>query len=54
MHPWYRGFQGRHEWVPAKNAYVVHGKWARLDDTSFEITELPVGKWTQTMKVPHS
>lgn len=51
MHPWYRGFRGTHEWMPNKNAYLVRGKWHRVDDTTFEITELPVSKWTQTMKV---
>ena len=48
MHPWYHGFTG--EIVPqGRDKYVVKGRWTRNGDV-LEVTELPVGSWTQTYK----
>jgi len=49
MRPWWRGFKG--EIIPtAKQKYDVHGIIRKLNDTTVEITELPIHKWTQTYK----
>lgn len=45
MTPWYRGFTGRIE-----NG-VSHGSWRVLTDISVEITELPIGVWTEDFKI---
>ena len=50
MHPWYRGFQGSIEWDDKKKRYTVCGCWSRIDDEWIEITELPIGTWTQSYK----
>jgi DNA topoisomerase II len=49
MHPWWRGFKGEIKQT-AKNKYDVSGVITKLDDTTVEITELPIHKWTQTFK----
>lgn len=49
MVPWWRGFKG--EIVPtAKHKYDVRGVARKLDDSTVEITELPIHKWTQNYK----
>lgn len=49
MHPWYLGFTG--DIVPLKDGvYQSRGKWRWLDDTRLEITELPIGTWTDNYK----
>ncbi|KAF9015391.1 DNA topoisomerase [Cyathus striatus] len=49
MIPWWRGFKG--EIKPSgKNKYDVHGIVRKIDDTTVEITELPIHKWTQNYK----
>lgn len=50
MDPWYRGFKGTIQFDPKKKRYIVCGVWRRLDDESIEITELPIGTWTQSYK----
>ncbi|CAG2112538.1 unnamed protein product, partial [Medioppia subpectinata] len=49
MIPWYKGFRGSIVEVDAQR-YVINGEAARLDGSTFEITELPVKTWTQTYK----
>ncbi|KAH9921344.1 DNA topoisomerase [Fomitopsis serialis] len=49
MLPWTRGFNGTIKKV-ADNKYDVVGCVQKVDDTTIEITELPVGKWTQNYK----
>ena len=51
IHPWYRGFQGRIEWMPKPQQYKVSGVWARTSETTIKVTELPVSTWTQAFKV---
>jgi DNA topoisomerase-2 len=49
MHPWFRGFNGGIvEAGPGK--YKVTGIWNKVNDTTLEITELPIGSWTQPYK----
>ncbi|KAJ3158974.1 DNA topoisomerase 2 [Geranomyces michiganensis] len=48
MHPWYRGFKGTIEREGER--YKVSGILNQLDETTIEITELPLGTWTQTYK----
>lgn len=53
MRPWYRGFGGSIEEVPGKTAgksFLVSGVVRQLDDTTLEITELPIRRWTQDYK----
>mmetsp|Transcript_28242 Transcript_28242/g.45711 ORF Transcript_28242/g.45711 Transcript_28242/m.45711 type:complete len:1587 (+) Transcript_28242:75-4835(+) len=49
MHPWFRGFKGtviKNE----KGSYTVTGTIHKIDDGTVEITELPIGMWTQSYK----
>lgn len=52
MQPWYKGFAGR--LVPNSDTggkgYSCVGAWEELDDTTLEITELPIGKWIRDYK----
>jgi DNA topoisomerase-2 len=50
MLPWYRGFTGAIETTDKPGRYKVSGIIKALDDHIVEITELPVGMWTQEMK----
>ena len=49
MFPWYRGFTGIIE-MEESGRYITSGVWNRLNGTTIEITELPIGKWTQNYK----
>ncbi|EKM83675.1 hypothetical protein AGABI1DRAFT_117173 [Agaricus bisporus var. burnettii JB137-S8] len=49
MKPWWRGFKGEII-ATAKHKYDVHGVIHKLDDTTVEITELPIHRWTQNYK----
>ncbi|KAI0791794.1 DNA topoisomerase [Abortiporus biennis] len=49
MLPWWRGFKGTIKKV-ADFKYDVIGIVNKLDDTTVEITELPIHKWTQNYK----
>ncbi|KAF8167878.1 DNA topoisomerase [Crassisporium funariophilum] len=49
MVPWWRGFKGEVKFS-AKNKYDVFGVVKKLNDTTVEITELPVHRWTGTYK----
>ncbi|KAL0871694.1 hypothetical protein ABMA27_004209 [Loxostege sticticalis] len=48
MHPWYKNFRGTVEGFGDK--YVISGEAAILPNEKIEITELPVGAWTQNYK----
>lgn len=50
MQPWYRGFKGPIESDPKQTGYRALGIVNEIDDTTIEITELPVGFWTQDFK----
>jgi len=47
--PWYRGFSGFIRKVGA-NKWITKGQYKVLDDSTIEITELPIGYWTQNFK----
>jgi len=47
--PWYRGFEGSMLKMDEKR-FVSRGKYNVLDDTTLEITELPVRNWTHKYK----
>jgi DNA topoisomerase II len=49
IHPWYAGFNGEIT-LQSPGKYLVKGKWNRLGDQVIEITELPIGSWTQPYK----
>ncbi|KAI0358820.1 type II DNA topoisomerase [Trametes cingulata] len=49
MLPWWRGFTGTIK-KTGDNKYDVMGVVNKIDDTTVEITELPIHKWTQNFK----
>jgi DNA topoisomerase-2 len=49
MLPWWRGFKGTIKKV-AEHKYDVTGVVKKINDTTVEITELPIHKWTQNYK----
>jgi DNA topoisomerase-2 len=49
MLPWWRGFKGAIK-KTGEHKYDVTGIARKVNDTSIEITELPIHKWTQTYK----
>ncbi|KAG8998298.1 DNA topoisomerase 2 [Tulasnella sp. 427] len=49
MTPWYRGFKGAIEKTD-EGKYSVNGIINKIDSSTVEITELPVGSWTQAYK----
>ena len=49
MIPWYRGFTGSVRRIAA-NQWMTKGKYRVVDSTTVEITELPIGSWTQDFK----
>jgi len=51
MDPWYRGFEGDIVYDKTKNVYKSLGKIERNGKSSFQITELPIGVWTEKYKV---
>jgi len=49
LHPWYLGFKGTI--IDGKEgSYISKGVYKWLDDTTVEITELPIGTWTEDYK----
>jgi DNA topoisomerase-2 len=48
-HPWYLGFKGRIEDYK-DGSYQSRGIWSWIDDQTVEITELPIGVWTDDYK----
>ena len=48
IHPWYCGFAGKIEMQGSK--YVSRGVWKRIAPTKIQVTELPVGFWTEDFK----
>ena len=47
--PWYLGFQGTIE--KSKDKYVSRGIFKKISATKVEVTELPVGFWTEDFKI---
>ncbi|CAF3850431.1 unnamed protein product, partial [Rotaria magnacalcarata] len=49
--PWFKNFTGEIKLLDNdRTRGVTNGVCAKLDDTTFEITDLPVGTWTQNYK----
>jgi DNA topoisomerase-2 len=49
MVPWYRGFTGSVKRIGA-NRWMTKGRFKVIDSATIEITELPIGLWTQDFK----
>ena len=49
MLPWWRGFKGEIKKV-GDNKFEITGIIRKINDTTVEVTELPIHKWTQTYK----
>lgn len=49
MKPWYKNFKGSIEFC-GEQRYIASGEVAITDDDEIEITELPIGTWTQVYK----
>ncbi|KAG8877753.1 DNA topoisomerase 2, partial [Tulasnella sp. 332] len=49
MTPWYRGFKGTIE-KTGEGKFLMKGIIKKIDQETIEITELPVGVWTQSYK----
>lgn len=49
MVPWYRGFSGIIEQGQGTN-FVTRGRYSKHSEDTLEITELPVGRWTNDYK----
>ena len=49
MIPWWRGFKGEIK-QSAKHKYDVTGIVRKINDTTVEITELPIHVWTEKYK----
>jgi DNA topoisomerase-2 len=49
MMPWWRGFRGTIR-KTAEHKFDVMGVATKINDTTIEITELPIHKWTQNYK----
>lgn len=47
IHPWFKGFKGEVQELENGN-YVSRGIFDRVNTTTLQINELPVGTWTQT------
>lgn len=51
MHPWYKGFMGSIEPSEKEDGkYEVTGVITKTNDTTVEVTELPIKSWTQNYK----
>lgn len=54
MTPWFRGFKGEIKFKDINESgnhiYINKGVWKKINDTTINITELPIGKWTDDYK----
>ena len=44
--PWYRGFRGTIE-STSPGSFITRGKYVLINDSTIQITELPIGSWTE-------
>ena len=55
MIPWFRGFRGEIDFKGINNfgveQYINRGVFKIINDVTAEITELPIGKWTDDYKI---
>jgi DNA topoisomerase-2 len=47
--PWWKNFNGAVEPLVDKK-YIIYGEISIISENKLEITELPIGTWTQTYK----
>lgn len=50
MTPWFKGFKGEVTPKTEDNAFTTHGVYRILDKYHIEVSELPIGVWTQNYK----
>jgi DNA topoisomerase-2 len=50
MTPWFRGFKGEVIKV-GKGKFETRGIWKKINSTTIQITELPIGTWTEDYKM---
>ena len=54
MVPWFRGFEGKIDYSDVNQygeyKYYSVGRYRKINDTKIEITELPIGSWTDDYK----
>lgn len=51
MTPWYKGFKGKiQEQEDCPGSYITYGVYTQISPNKIEITELPIGTWTQNYK----
>lgn len=48
LRPWYAGFTGK---IEQTTKFVSRGTWKRITPTKIQVTELPVGFWTEDFKI---
>ena len=49
LFPWYRGFKGTIQ-QESQGKFITIGVYQVINPTTVEVTELPIGKWTQVYK----
>ena len=49
IHPWFRGFKGSIQKV-SSISYITKGVYRIINNVTIEITELPIGTWTNNYK----
>jgi len=49
MTPWFRGWEGKIE-LDKPGSYKIYGKFSRISETTIEISELPLRRWTTEYK----
>lgn len=51
LNPYYRNFKGKiKENTPEKLKFTTYGKMKRIDERTIQVTELPIGMWTDKFK----
>eukprot|EP00958_Prasinococcus_capsulatus_P030175 scaffold7976_cov403-Prasinococcus_capsulatus_cf.AAC.7 len=48
--PWYKGFSGSIDHAPKSDSYISYGELSKPNETTLEISELPIRRWTQDCK----
>ena len=51
IHPYYQGFKGTIQYFNKANRYLIKGIYRIIGKDKIQITELPIGTWTQDYKI---